>query len=151
DLPADAGVDVIAAAGDVQIPRHDAWAMTGSLPARLGVPDPRAQPYLASARPAQALPGVGGVWKGDPPYHADAEPPMPDEIGRRLLDLPGAVCLHPEATGVADFAQTADIIAGLREVVTTDTSVAHLAGAMGKPTTILLAPLPDWRWGFEGS
>jgi len=153
NLPIAAAIEVIAAAGDVQIPRHDAWAMAGSLPGRLGVAEPGDQPYLAGMPPAQAASasGIGVVWKGDPRYHADAERSMPDDVGRRLLDLPGAVCLHPEATGVADFAQTADIIRDLRAVVTTDTSVAHLAGAMGKPTTILLAPLPDWRWGFEGS
>lgn len=47
---------------------------------------------------------------------------------------------------VADFADTAALIAELDLVVTVDTSVAHVAGALGKPVWILLAAAPDWRW-----
>jgi hypothetical protein len=50
---------------------------------------------------------------------------------------------------IVDFADTAAIIAGMDLVITVDTSVAHLAGAMGKPTWILV-PLPsDWRWMLD--
>ncbi|KKB61603.1 hypothetical protein WM40_22315 [Robbsia andropogonis] len=45
-----------------------------------------------------------------------------------------------------DFAITAQRIAALDHVVTIDTSIAHLAGAMGKPTTLLLSCVADWRW-----
>ena len=38
----------------------------------------------------------------------------------------------------------------LDHVVTADTSVAHLAGALGVPTTLLLGKVPDWRWLREG-
>lgn len=46
---------------------------------------------------------------------------------------------------------TAAIIDGLDVVISVDTSVLHLAGAMGKKTYALLSFLPDWRWEIEGS
>ena len=49
-----------------------------------------------------------------------------------------------------DFLETAAIIANCDLVITSDSSVAHLAGGMGKTTWLLLHKVPDWRWGLEG-
>ena len=49
-----------------------------------------------------------------------------------------------------DFLETAAIIANCDLIITCDTSVAHLAGGMGKATWLLLQKVPEWRWGLEG-
>jgi tetratricopeptide (TPR) repeat protein len=48
-----------------------------------------------------------------------------------------------------DFYDTAALVAGLDLVITVDTSIAHLAGSLGKPVWILLSNLADWRWGLH--
>jgi ADP-heptose:LPS heptosyltransferase len=48
-----------------------------------------------------------------------------------------------------DFADTAAIVANLDLVISIDTSVVHLAGAMGKPVWVLLCKSADWRWLLE--
>jgi ADP-heptose:LPS heptosyltransferase len=47
---------------------------------------------------------------------------------------------------LTDFTETAALVSCLDLVITVDTSVAHLAGALGCPTWVLLPFTPDWRW-----
>ena len=63
---------------------------------------------------------------------------MPPDV--RLIDL---------APELKDFADTAAIVANLDLVISVDSSVAHLAGAMGKPVWIMLNKGCDWRWFLE--
>ncbi len=70
------------------------------------------------------------------------------ELGRS--DVPPA----PEAldiidTGKSPLQETAALITALDLVITTDTAIAHLAGALGKPAWVLLHQAPDWRWLAE--
>jgi len=55
-----------------------------------------------------------------------------------------------EISAAWDWLETAAIINSCDLIITSDTSVAHLAGALGKPTWILLKKIPEWRWGLEG-
>lgn len=147
------GVDVRAAAGAVEFPDPDFWVMGPSLAGRLGVTLetlPNA-PYLRVAGPARDLqPGfrVGLVTAGSPQHANDANRSLPPAAAARLRDMPTSIVeLDPAKSGARDFADTAAIAEALDLVITVDTSVAHLAGAMGKPCWVLLpAVKTDWRW-----
>ena len=47
---------------------------------------------------------------------------------------------------LSDFAETAAVLVNLDLIIAVDTAVAHLAGALGRPTWVLLPWSPDWRW-----
>lgn len=50
---------------------------------------------------------------------------------------------------IEDFRDTAAIMASLDLIISSDTSIVHAAGALGKPVWILLPSIPDWRWMLE--
>jgi hypothetical protein len=120
---------------------------------------------LATLLPA-GLRRIGIAWAGRPTHNNDANrsaslatfAPLGDVAGIALVSLqtgpPQAQAggyfgpapllnLGPELT---DFADTAALLASLDLVVAVDTSVAHLAAALGRPVWILLPFAPDWRW-----
>ena len=61
-------------------------------------------------------------------------------------DLIAATNVIDLAAELASFGDTAAIIGGLDLIITVDTAVAHLAGAMGKPVWVLVSEPADWRW-----
>ncbi|HEV2531751.1 glycosyltransferase family 9 protein, partial [Phenylobacterium sp.] len=145
------GVAVRAMSGRVEFPDPDAWVASGDVAGRAGVTLetlPNAA-YLRGA--ARSSGGIGVAARGNPRHANDANRSLPPEQAARLLALPGALDLDPAATRAGDFQDTADLIAGLDLVISVDTSVAHLAAAMGKPVWILIPTLmTDWRWGEAG-
>ncbi len=68
---------------------------------------------------------------------------------RQVLQLGPGVPIVDLQNEQKDFADTAAIVASLDLVISIDTAIAHLAGAMGKPVWILLNNSPDWRWMLE--
>jgi hypothetical protein len=96
--------------------------------------DARRSMQLASLAPLASLPGVALVSLQKGPAQA--------EIGRWWGRAP-LLNLGPE---LGDFGDTMAVLECLELVVTVDTSVAHLGGAMGKPAWVMLPYAPDWRW-----
>ncbi|WP_207462195.1 glycosyltransferase [Azospirillum sp. SYSU D00513] len=73
--------------------------------------------------------------------------PAAADIGRYFGRAP-LVNLAPEIT---DFDDTLAILSGLERLISVDTAVAHLAGAMERPASVLLPFAPDWRWLIDRS
>ncbi|WP_426409962.1 tetratricopeptide repeat protein [Bradyrhizobium ganzhouense] len=108
---------------------------------------------------------VGLVWSGDPYHVNDETRSIPLRTLSRILDVdasfislqkaprPNDAAVLRERSDIVDltadltdFAETAALIACLDLVISVDTSVAHLAAALGRPTWILLPWTPDYRW-----
>lgn len=108
---------------------------------------------------------VGLVWSGNPKHKSDRNRSIPLRRFSSILDADATfVSLQKDPSSVdkvillertdivdltahlSDFMETAALISCLDLVITVDTSVAHLAGALGRPTWILLPYTPDYRW-----
>ena len=70
------------------------------------------------------------------------------QVGSAAKDLDALAggAVHDLAPEIDDFADTAAIIASLDLVISVDTAVAHLAGALGRPVWLLLPFVGEWRW-----
>ena len=145
------GMPAAATGGELKIVGADYLVPTSRLPVVLmqSLEGPPPAPYLAPPKPnvAPRL-NVGVVARGNPLHDNDRFRSLPADAAAELMALPGAVSLAPAETGARDFWDTAGIVMGLDLVITVDTSVAHLAGALGKPCWVLLSAWGcDWRWG----
>ncbi len=67
----------------------------------------------------------------------------------QVLSAPNGFKVVYHSHELTDFAETAALVANLDLVIAVDTSVAHLAGALGKPVWVMLHYAPDWRWMLE--
>jgi Flp pilus assembly protein TadD len=120
---------------------------------------------------ASAGPRVGLAWTGRPTHPNDMrrslslehllplaeahsgqfvclQKPVPTRDESIMSRFPGLVDLSDALT---DFAETAALISNLDLVITIDSAVAHLAGALGKPAWTMLAKAADWRWMLSRS
>jgi hypothetical protein len=152
------------------LPAHDLHCPMMSLPLIFGTTldtIPAAVPYLR-ADPARVavwrdrLPAgrtIGVAWTGDPAATMNRRRSIPVAKLSPLGAIPGVnlVSLQKGAAGpphdwtaeLDDFADTAALVAALDLVITVDTAVAHLAGALGRPVWLLNRRDTDWRWLLE--
>ncbi len=165
------GVDEVAVAGkrppgfDLHHPLMDLPTVFGTVLDTI----PAAVPYLrAPGEAGPRAPGfhVGIAWRGNPRHENDRNRSCPLERFLDLLEVPG-VTLHSlqvgeaagdiaalgavaliadRGSGLGDFADTAAVVRDLDLVVSVDTALVHLAGALGRPVWTLLPHAPDWRW-----
>jgi hypothetical protein len=123
-----------------------------------------------SSPSSNSPPKVGIVWAGSPTYKNDRHRSCPLREWETVLRMPGIefyslqkgpqreelaqlpadVRLRDLDADLHDYGDTAVAVDALDLVISVDTSVAHLAGALGKSVWTLLPYVPDWRWGLEG-
>lgn len=105
---------------------------------------------------------IGIAWAGNPEYLGDKNRSISFENFKFLKNIPGVSLFSLQKDkaslqlddskvidlkdDIKDFSDTAAIIENLDLIISTDTCVPHLAGAMGKPIWVLLSFIPDWRW-----
>ncbi len=135
------------------------------------VPDPaKAAVWEAWSRDGGAGRRIGVVWAGNPSHRNDMRRSLPasylsglmeagdvrwislqkGERGDRRLEVPRGVQIEHMGERLHDLADTAALLMQLDLVITVDTAVAHLAGALGRPVWVVLPYAPDWRWLLEG-
>jgi tetratricopeptide (TPR) repeat protein len=136
---------------------------------------PSALPYLRASPQAllrwdarlglRRCPRIGLVWSGRPTHENDRNRSVKLRALLPLLDIDAVfVSLQHDLRAddaatlkdqkniihfgdeLRDFSDTAALISNLDLVISVDTSVAHLAGALSKPVWVLLPFIPDWRW-----
>ena len=169
-----AGAAEVVAAGD-PLPAFDCHFPLLSLPRVFKTnlaTIPGAVPYLrvpteaslgwAERIPTTPGPRVGIVWAGttvgaidlrllEPLWEVGGVSWFSLQVGDRSGDISslGGVKIADLSPWLTDFAETAAAVSRLDLVISVDTSVAHLAGALGRPTWLLLRYPPEWRWLLE--
>ncbi len=147
---------------------HDIASAIGDEAPYLGA-EPDARARWASWLPADRF-NIGISWQGNPSRKIDAGRSIPLRAFAPLADIPGVQLVSlqknqgleqlralPAGMSVLDpgpsfdagpdaFIDTAGMMAGLDLVISSDTAVVHLAGALGRPTWVGLKWMPEWRW-----
>ena len=118
---------------------------------------------------------IGICWQGNPAYKADRQRSVPLKFFAPLARMKNVQLIslqkmhgleqleqmQPEMEiidlgaqlddGTGVFMDTAAVMKNLDLVITSDTAIPHLAGALGIPVWLLLPYIPDWRWGLSGN
>lgn len=167
--------DVVVQRLEDPLPGYHAQCSLFDLPALAGVSSPegvRQGSYLDAPSPYPWSKGpkrVGLCWAGGTGTQHDWRRSIPFEVVRPLLDVPlgwyvmqlerlegfdasglKTPVWHRDIGPLPNFAATARALKSFALLVTVDTSIAHLAGALGVPTWLLIPRMPDFRWGLTG-
>lgn len=120
---------------------------------------PWSGPYIFSHSEAHeylmsSLPNIGLCRAGSPSHSQDKNRSLNGEMFKPILEAGVGAFYNltfgeDDFGGLRDMEKVADVIRHLDLVITVDTAIAHLAGAMGKPVWTLLAVGSDWRWGRD--
>lgn len=149
------GIELLIAPGDL-VPLTDYAVPMLSLPHLLRKDEPyNPGPYLLFPTAPRDGFRVGYVWAGSPGHEGDQQRSTERAQWADLLATPDIdwVPLQVGAGGTftpADWLETALLVGTCDLVITVDTAVAHLAGAMGIDCWMLLPLYSDWRWGEAG-
>jgi tetratricopeptide (TPR) repeat protein len=128
--------------------------------------DPALVEHWGQRVPRDKRTKIGLCWSGSPTHQEDRTRSLsPEDLAplgqisdawfcslqkasdaQPAVRLPKKIPMTDWTAELADFADTAALIANLDLVISCDTAVAHLAGALGKPVWVLLPRVPDWRW-----
>ncbi|MCX5493820.1 tetratricopeptide repeat protein [Kaistia dalseonensis] len=136
--------------------------------------DPARVADWAERLPAKGSFRIGIAWQGNPNARVDRVRSVPLKAFAPLARLPGVTLISLQkhdgldqladlpagmtvlspaadyATGSGSFMEAAAIIENLDLVVSIDSAVTHLAGALGRPVIVALKQVPEWRWMAEG-
>lgn len=169
------GIDRLIIAGE-PLPPFDLQCALPSLPAAFQtdletIPAPI--PYLSAdpdaiqrwrnrLAPSGTIREIGIAWSGSPTNRNDHNRSIPLQDFAPILSIdrtrfhslqisppPPGFPISDWSAHLNDFAETAALIANLDLIISVDTAVAHLAGAMGKPVCLLIPFPPDWRWQLD--
>lgn len=138
------------------MPDYELHCSLPSIPATMGMKDigkiygkylhadPKMVSHWTKAKPA--MPKIGICTRGGIASERAYSRDMPIELGDALADKFGPFMSLANEGQWESYADTAAAIESLDIVLTVDTSVAHLSGALGAPTILMLSSDPDWRW-----
>lgn len=139
------------------LPKSECDVEIGELPHALRHDLAEAPAQYLAVRPQSLARGTIGICYGAGDW--DDSRSIPHDLFAPLCTLRPTITLVAEPTGLPvrnpegcprDMERTAALVAGCDLVITVDTMIAHLAGALGRPTWLLLKAEPDWRWPVDG-
>ena len=161
------GVDAVIPDDIKEIPFHDYWvpAMSAPYVFKMEYADLSGAPYLkATPRKLDGKFKIGLRWAGNPKFEHEQHRKFDPKLMLKLADIEGVTAYSLQRDedlidvsftdlrgDMKTWEDTASILAGLDLVITSDTSIAHCAAALGVETWIIIPVLPYYTWAISGN